>query len=274
MVKGPVVERGVLMAAAQVWDAAVRWAGVTGRLAEKGTVGLAAVDVAAAELGVSRRQVYVLVARWRTGEGVVSDLLPDRSSGGRGGRLPDEVEEVPYRTLSRPLIRVWEQQAAVARLRELGRAEVDENAPARAGPGRWRHRRGGAVRGDRAVVTEDGLLDLSYLHETAQRIARLPAEERLRYVRADWWIGYTRAAAPTLRSRIRIGRRSRCWWCSCPPSRWWAGSAPRCWPRSARRCGRDSTGWPIWNSSCCGCCVGRGADAGDRRAVQRARRPG
>ncbi len=36
--------------------------------------------------------------------------------------------EVPYRTLSRPPISVWEQQAAVARLRELGRAEVDENA--------------------------------------------------------------------------------------------------------------------------------------------------
>jgi putative transposase len=36
--------------------------------------------------------------------------------------------EVPYRTLSRPAISLWEQQAAVARLRELGRAEVDENA--------------------------------------------------------------------------------------------------------------------------------------------------
>lgn len=36
--------------------------------------------------------------------------------------------EVGYRTLSRPPISVWEQKAAVARLRELGRAEVDENA--------------------------------------------------------------------------------------------------------------------------------------------------
>ena len=36
--------------------------------------------------------------------------------------------EVPYRTWSRPAISVWEQQAAVARLREQGRAEVDENA--------------------------------------------------------------------------------------------------------------------------------------------------
>ena len=36
--------------------------------------------------------------------------------------------EVPYRTLSRPPISAWEQAAAVARLRELGRADVDEAA--------------------------------------------------------------------------------------------------------------------------------------------------
>lgn len=36
--------------------------------------------------------------------------------------------QVPYRTLSRPPISAWEQRAAVARLREHGRAEVDENA--------------------------------------------------------------------------------------------------------------------------------------------------
>ncbi|MFD1538747.1 Mu transposase C-terminal domain-containing protein [Nonomuraea guangzhouensis] len=35
---------------------------------------------------------------------------------------------VPYRTLSRPPISVWEQRAAIARLRESGRAQVDENA--------------------------------------------------------------------------------------------------------------------------------------------------
>jgi putative transposase len=35
---------------------------------------------------------------------------------------------VPYRTLSRPPISMWEQKAAVARLRELGRDQVDESA--------------------------------------------------------------------------------------------------------------------------------------------------
>lgn len=36
--------------------------------------------------------------------------------------------EVPYRTWSRPAISVWEQKAAIDRLREQGRAEIDENA--------------------------------------------------------------------------------------------------------------------------------------------------
>jgi len=77
------------------------------------------------------------------------------------------------------------------------------NRAASAAGGR-EHRCGGqAVRGDRAVVTstdthfdiEDGPVDLSHLNPTAQRIARLPDEERLRYVRADRWIGYPRATA-------------------------------------------------------------------------------
>lgn len=39
----------------------------------------------------------------------------------------------------------------------------------------------------------DGALD--HLHVSAQTVARLPAEERLRHVRADRWIGYSRATA-------------------------------------------------------------------------------
>jgi Bacterial TniB protein len=46
-----------------------------------------------------------------------------------------------------------------------------------------------------SVDIEDDPVDLSHLHPAAQRIARLPDEERLRYVRADRWIGYTHAAA-------------------------------------------------------------------------------
>jgi len=36
--------------------------------------------------------------------------------------------EVPYRTLARPPISAWEQKAAIDRLRELGRADVNETA--------------------------------------------------------------------------------------------------------------------------------------------------
>ncbi|MFE7802535.1 TniB family NTP-binding protein [Nocardia sp. NPDC057440] len=43
------------------------------------------------------------------------------------------------------------------------------------------------------MVSVGDPVDLSHLHSSAQRIALLPAEERVRYVRADRWIGYTRA---------------------------------------------------------------------------------
>ena len=90
-----VPERGLLSAPDEVWTLAVRRAEVIGPLAAAGTAGEEAVEAAAAQLGISRRQVYVLLRRWREGRGVVSDLIPGRSSGGRGGqRLPAEVEEV------------------------------------------------------------------------------------------------------------------------------------------------------------------------------------
>ena len=68
---------------------AARRADVIRELAVQRVVGLEAADAAATRLGVSRRQVYVLVGRWRAGEGLASDLLPGISSGGPGGgRLP------------------------------------------------------------------------------------------------------------------------------------------------------------------------------------------
>jgi hypothetical protein len=88
-----VAERGLLATSDEVWNLAVRRAEVIGRLAQTGVVGLEAADAAAAELGVSRRLVYVLLRRWREGEGVVSDLIPRRSSGGRGREhLPDAAQ--------------------------------------------------------------------------------------------------------------------------------------------------------------------------------------
>ena len=81
------LERGVLTTPAEVWDLAVRRAEVIGQLATGATVGHVAADAAAVELGVSRRQVYAMLARWRAGSGLASDPVPGRSSGGRGREL-------------------------------------------------------------------------------------------------------------------------------------------------------------------------------------------
>jgi len=40
---------------------------------------------------------------------------------------------------------------------------------------------------------DDELVNLSHLTESARRVAELPVEERLAHIRADRWIGYTRA---------------------------------------------------------------------------------
>jgi hypothetical protein len=44
-----------------------------------------------------------------------------------------------------------------------------------------------------AQVEIGAAVDLSHLHPAVQQVARLPAEERLRHIRADRWIGYPRA---------------------------------------------------------------------------------
>lgn len=122
MADDPVVaERGVVSAADGAWELAVRRAGVIGPLAGQPRLGLAAADAAAARLGVSRRQVYVLVGRWREGEGLASDLLPDRSDGGRGGgRLPDEVEAV-LREVLRTRYLTRQRRSVTAVCREITR---------------------------------------------------------------------------------------------------------------------------------------------------------
>ena len=90
-----VTETGVLTATDSEWDCACARFAVIAPLAAMDAIGHTAADEAATQLGVSRRQVYALVHRLRTGSGTVTDLLPGRSSGGRGvRRLPKEVDEV------------------------------------------------------------------------------------------------------------------------------------------------------------------------------------
>jgi putative transposase len=109
-----VAERGLLAAPDEVWDLAVLQAEVIAPLARADVVGLSAVDAAAAQLGISRRQVYLLLRRWRSGEGVVSDLIPGRSSAGRGEQqLPDEVEAVIRDVLRREYLTRQKKTVAV-----------------------------------------------------------------------------------------------------------------------------------------------------------------
>lgn len=119
--RGLVLERGLLTVPDEVWRLAVRRAEVIGRLAAAPSVGAGAVDAAAALLGVSGRQVYLLLGRWRAGGGVVSDLIPGRSSGGRGREhLPQDVEAV-IREVLRTQYLTRQRKTTAAVHREIAR---------------------------------------------------------------------------------------------------------------------------------------------------------
>jgi putative transposase len=119
--RGGVVERGVLTASAEVWQVAVRRAEVIGRLAAGDAVGHVAVDAAAAELGLSRRRVYELLRRWRAGSGLVSDLIPGRSSGGRGREQLAEPVEAVIREVMRTRYLTRQRRSMAAVHREVAR---------------------------------------------------------------------------------------------------------------------------------------------------------
>lgn len=70
----PITEHGVATLPEQAWERARRRAEIIGPLAQSETVGHEAADVAAQALGLSRRQVYVLIRRARQGSGLVTDF--------------------------------------------------------------------------------------------------------------------------------------------------------------------------------------------------------
>ena len=80
-----VAERGLLAVSDDVWNLAAHHGAVIVPLTRADTTGLTAMNAAVAELGVSPCAGVPDVARWRDSEGVVSDLIPGKSSGGRGG---------------------------------------------------------------------------------------------------------------------------------------------------------------------------------------------
>ena len=91
----PITEQGVATLSDGRWEQARRRADIIRPLAQRDMVGHQAADDAAQVLGLSRRQVYVLIRLARHGDGLVTDLAPRSSSGGKGkGRLPEPVERV------------------------------------------------------------------------------------------------------------------------------------------------------------------------------------
>ena len=126
----PIVERGLLTMSDAAWDRAVRQAAVIAPLAALEVVGHRAADDAAENLGVSRRQVYVLIDRYRSGTGRVTDLVPGQSGGGRGGgRLSAPVEAVIDELIRKRYLKRQKLSLAVVH-RDIVRVCSEQGIPA------------------------------------------------------------------------------------------------------------------------------------------------
>lgn len=121
---------GLLAVPEPEWEQVRLRSQVIGLLAERDPVRLAAVDEAAMQLGISRRRVYVQLKRCRQGSGLATDLVSQRSDGGKGGaRLSEPVEQV-----IRELVRqryLTRQKCSIASLhREIVRTCAARGLPA------------------------------------------------------------------------------------------------------------------------------------------------
>lgn len=89
------IERGLLSVSDLEWERARLCVEIISPLAKLKAVTSELADDAAKKLGVSRRQIYLLIARYREGNGLVTDMLTKKSFGGKGkSRLPEEVEKI------------------------------------------------------------------------------------------------------------------------------------------------------------------------------------
>lgn len=89
------IERGLLSASESEWDCARLRTEMIAPLAQLKFVTWELADNAAEKLGLSRRQIYALIKRYRHGQGLVSDMLLNKSHGGKGkSRLPEAVEQI------------------------------------------------------------------------------------------------------------------------------------------------------------------------------------
>jgi putative transposase len=86
-------ENGIVTLTEEEWTKAKQRNDVIGPLAKLSMVSRIELEEAAAQLGISKRQVYRLITQYRAGSGLVTDLAPRSSSGGKGEtKLLPEIE--------------------------------------------------------------------------------------------------------------------------------------------------------------------------------------
>ena len=126
-------ENGLLTLSDQAWAQAKRRAAIIIPLAAQAAVTQLEARAAAKTLGISHRQVYRLIARCRNGDGLVTDLAPGGSSGGRGKtRIPSEVEAIVADVIqSSYLSRQKRSIAAIAREVKMQCVKLGYQTPAR-----------------------------------------------------------------------------------------------------------------------------------------------
>lgn len=95
--QGRVAEQGILTPSDEALVQAREWQAIIGPLAKLNVVEHVSADAAVHELGLSGRQMYVLIQRSRQGSGLITDLVSDQSGRGKGkgkgkGRLSGLVE--------------------------------------------------------------------------------------------------------------------------------------------------------------------------------------
>ena len=118
----PIAEQGVVTLPDEAWALARHRTEIIGPLAALEVVGHEAADAAAQALGLSRRQVYVLICRARQGTGLVTDLTRSRSGGGKGkGRLPESVERIIQELLQKRFL-TKQKRSLAAFHREVAQA--------------------------------------------------------------------------------------------------------------------------------------------------------
>ncbi|MGM8739015.1 transposase [Enterobacter hormaechei subsp. steigerwaltii] len=125
----PIAAQGVATLPDEAWAQARHRTEIIGPLAALEVVGHEAADEAAQALGLSRRQVYVLIRRARQGTGLVTDLTPGRSGGGKGkGRLPEPVERIIRELLQKRFL-TKQKRSLAAFHREVAQACKTQKLP-------------------------------------------------------------------------------------------------------------------------------------------------